>query len=120
MRFSSTVAALAATLLQTALATPTPNNKVASLARNELWGHTEFVKRSAPIAPKFFIVSMFDPEAAVWYDIPEFNVLAQNISLPGLSPLFPEIHCTADGDICQFTLGESGKRYFIFAQKEKY
>lgn len=61
------------------------------------------------IAPKVVIVSMFDPEADVWYGIPEFDLLAQNISLPGLSPLFPDVHCTADGEVCQLTIGEAGK-----------
>lgn len=50
---------------------------------------------------------MFAPEAEVWYGIKEFNVLAQNISVPGLSPLFPEVHCTAKGDVCQVITGES-------------
>ena len=33
--------------------------------------------------------------------------IVQNISVTGLSPLYPDVHCTADGDICQLTLGES-------------
>ncbi|KAF8212797.1 purine nucleoside permease [Mycena galopus ATCC 62051] len=49
---------------------------------------------------------MFDDEADVWYGISEFNVLAQNFSIPGLSPLYPQLHCTSDGEICQLTLGE--------------
>jgi purine nucleoside permease len=64
-------------------------------------------KRAAPIAPKVFIIDMFEPEGAVWWGIPEFDVLAQNITVPGLSPLFPEIHCTANGDVCQIITGES-------------
>ncbi|KIX09058.1 uncharacterized protein Z518_00136 [Rhinocladiella mackenziei CBS 650.93] len=64
-------------------------------------------KRTKPIAPKVVIISMFDPEAEVWYGIPEFDLLAQNISVPGLSPLFPDVHCTADGDVCQVVTGES-------------
>ncbi|KAJ7667252.1 purine nucleoside permease [Mycena rosella] len=49
---------------------------------------------------------MFTDEANVWYNIPEFNVLAQNITVAGLSPLFPQVHCTKDGSICQITTGE--------------
>ena len=64
---------------------------------------------SATIEPKVMIVSMFDPEAEIWWGIEEFDILAQNISLPGLSPLFPELHCTADGEICQVVVGEGGK-----------
>lgn len=64
-------------------------------------------KRTQPVAPKVVIVSMFYPEAEVWWGIDEFDLLAQNISVPGLSPLFPEVHCTADGDVCQVVTGES-------------
>lgn len=53
------------------------------------------------------IISMFTPEAEIWYGIPEFNILARNISLPGASPLFPDVHCTEDGDVCQVITGES-------------
>ncbi|KAJ6119169.1 hypothetical protein N7523_003449 [Penicillium sp. IBT 18751x] len=58
-------------------------------------------------APKVFIVSMFEPEAEAWWNIPEFNLLAHNISLPGLSPLYPDIHCTEDHEVCQLITGES-------------
>jgi purine nucleoside permease len=60
------------------------------------------------LKPKVAIISMFDPEAAVWYGIPDFNVLARNITVPGLSPLYPDVHCTANGEVCQLTIGESG------------
>ena len=75
-------------------------------------------KRWFPIAPKVMIVSrvlllqhalgplmghrMFSYES-VW-DAP-FQ-LDQNITVPGLSPLYPEIHCDASGDVCQFVTGE--------------
>ncbi|KAL5355288.1 purine nucleoside permease [Aspergillus floccosus] len=58
------------------------------------------------IAPKVFIVSMFEPEAAVWWGIPDFDLLAHNITVPGASPLFPDVHCTADHQICQLVTGE--------------
>ncbi|KAJ6454172.1 purine nucleoside permease [Mycena sanguinolenta] len=64
------------------------------------------VARGQRISPKVMILSMFDGEADVWYNIPEFDVLAKNITIPGLSPLFPQVHCTEEGDICQLTLGE--------------
>ncbi|CAN8101598.1 unnamed protein product [Discula destructiva] len=67
--------------------------------------------REAKIAPKFFIISMFSPEADIWYEnLPSSglgDLLAVNISSPGLSMLFPHVHCTADYDICQVTTGES-------------
>ncbi|KAF9264459.1 putative purine nucleoside permease [Marasmius fiardii PR-910] len=58
------------------------------------------------IAPKVFIFSMFEDEGTAWFHIPEFNVLARNITVPGFSPLFPQAHCTADGSICQMITGE--------------
>jgi purine nucleoside permease len=33
--------------------------------------------------------------------------LAVNISLPGLSMIYPDVHCTADYSVCQVTAGES-------------
>ncbi|KAG8975041.1 hypothetical protein FRC05_006464 [Tulasnella sp. 425] len=50
---------------------------------------------------------MFTPEGEVWYNIPEFNLLANNITVPGFSPLFPDAHCTSNGEICQLNTGEA-------------
>lgn len=61
------------------------------------------------VKPKVFIISMFDPEAEVWWGIPEFDLLALNVTVPGFSPLFPDAHCTADGEVCQLVTGESGE-----------
>lgn len=54
-------------------------------------------------------VWQFIYEAEAWYGIPDFNLLAQNISVPGLSPLFPDVHCTKNEEICQVVTGESGE-----------
>ena len=51
----------------------------------------------------------FTPEAASFYAVTEFNLLAHNITVPGFSPKFPQAHCTLNGEICQATTGESGK-----------
>ena len=64
-------------------------------------------KRATPISPKVVIVSMFAPEAEIWYGQGSLNLLGQNISVSGLSPLFPYVHCTANGDVCQVITGES-------------
>lgn len=60
------------------------------------------------IKPKVFIISMFEPEGDVWYGIPEFDLLARNITVPGFSPLYPDAHCTENGDVCELITGESG------------
>ncbi|KAI9831144.1 MAG: hypothetical protein M1819_005232 [Sarea resinae] len=100
MRFPTTFAAsqlLAATVLisATTVAAAVPGRSLLASRDN------------GKIKPKVFIISMFTPEAEQWYGIPEFDVLANNITVPGFSPLFPDAHCTADGDICQLTTGES-------------
>lgn len=80
------------------------------------------VGRSGKITPKVFIIDMvrtglafeycflqfkqFTEEGEAWYGIPDFNLLARNITVPGFSPLFPDAHCTADGSICQVVTGE--------------
>lgn len=46
-------------------------------------------KRAAVAKPKVFIIDMFGPEADIWYGIPEFNLLAHNVSVIGLSPSIP-------------------------------
>ena len=53
-------------------------------------------------------MSMFSYEEEVWYGIKDFDVLEQNITVPGLSPVYPDVHCTKNGDVCQLTLGEAG------------
>ncbi len=60
------------------------------------------------IKPKVFIIDMFPPEGEAWYGIPEFNLLAKNITVPGISPLYPDVHCTSDEEICQIVTGEAG------------
>jgi len=64
------------------------------------------------VKPKVFIISMFSPEADIWYTNAGTpgsigNLLGKNITVPGLSPLFPDVHCLADGSVCQLTTGES-------------
>jgi purine nucleoside permease len=86
--------AAAAAFLQTASAVPFAQRS-----------HVE--KRAAPLAPKVFLIDMFGPEGEAWWGIPEFNLLAHNITIPGLSPLYPEVHCTANGEVCQIITGES-------------
>ncbi|KAM3067546.1 hypothetical protein ACMFMG_000137 [Clarireedia jacksonii] len=85
---------------------------LSSLAAASQISHVSFQPRagysngSYPITPKVFIISMFSDEGVAWYGIPEFDILAQNITVPGISPLFPQVHCTADGQVCQVTTGE--------------
>ncbi|RMZ87286.1 hypothetical protein DV736_g5481, partial [Chaetothyriales sp. CBS 134916] len=59
------------------------------------------------IAPKVFIISMFKYEEAAWKGIKEFDIYAHNITVPGISPLFPDVHCSVDYEVCQMTTGES-------------
>jgi len=71
----------------------------------------ELVRKTSKIAPKVLIISMFAPEASVWYtNMPKSglgDLLAVNVSAPGLSMLFPHIHCLKDHSVCQMTTGES-------------
>ena len=60
------------------------------------------------VKPKVFIISMYEPEGDVWYGIPQFDLLAHNITVSGFSTLYPDAHCTASGEICQLITGEAG------------
>ncbi|KAH9210236.1 purine nucleoside permease-domain-containing protein [Leptodontidium sp. 2 PMI_412] len=73
---------------------------------------TVIYKNIDVITPKVFIISMFSPEADIWYSNANTtgsigDLLARNITIPGLSPLFPDVHCLQDGSVCQLTTGES-------------
>ncbi|WP_459674227.1 purine-nucleoside phosphorylase [Acidisoma sp. 7E03] len=56
---------------------------------------------SAPVPVKVMIVSMFGPEGGVWL---KHLPLTQAITVPGLSPDYPAVHCAADGT-CLVTTG---------------
>ncbi|KAI0643442.1 purine nucleoside permease [Trametes meyenii] len=60
----------------------------------------------AKLEPKVFIIGMFADEGNAWHGISEFDLLEHNITIPGLSPRYPQAHCTADGSICQLVAGE--------------
>ncbi|KAL7421263.1 hypothetical protein Q5752_004148 [Cryptotrichosporon argae] len=59
-------------------------------------------KRWFPIKPKVFVFSMFSSEN-VW-TAP--LGLTENITVPGLSPLYPNVTCDARGAVCHLTTGE--------------
>jgi len=54
------------------------------------------------------VMLKFGSEENIWHTA-HYNLLAQNITIPGLSPVYPVIHCNPDGSLCQITTGESGK-----------
>ena len=50
-------------------------------------------------------MTQFGAEGETWHGIEEFDLLERNISVPGFSPLYPDVHCTSDGLICQLVTG---------------
>ncbi|RKF75098.1 Purine nucleoside permease [Golovinomyces cichoracearum] len=77
-----------------------------------LGSSTVLEPRCGVTAPKVVIISLFSPEASIWYETANAegsigNLMERNISVPGLSPLFPNLHCLKDGSVCQVTTGES-------------
>ncbi|KAK0548074.1 hypothetical protein OC845_003769 [Tilletia horrida] len=67
--------------------------------------HT-FLSSIFRLRPKVLIISLFVLEANVWLDHYQPSLQAHAIDVPGLSPMFPSVQCTANGDVCQATLGE--------------
>lgn len=70
---------------------------------NDVSGNPQTVLQPSLITPKVVIVSMFEPEAKAWTDKIQFS---RTISVPGLSPIYPDVRCTVDCSICQVTTGE--------------
>ncbi|EJF61526.1 NUP-domain-containing protein [Dichomitus squalens LYAD-421 SS1] len=56
--------------------------------------------------PNVYARYKYTDEANAWTGIPEFNLLARNVTVPGLSRRYPAIHCTASADICQLVTDE--------------
>ncbi|KAK9774367.1 putative Purine nucleoside permease [Seiridium cardinale] len=109
MRTSSIVASSLLVAGQ-ALASVAPRQPYAYPAKPE-FKRTEGCTTAEKIAPKVLIISMFYPEADIWYEnLPSSgygDLFAQNITVPGLSPIYPQVHCTSSGEICQVTAGEA-------------
>lgn len=63
---------------------------------------------SLPRSGGLIVFLQFTPEAESFYGVKNFNLLGQNITIPGLSPKSPQAHCTYNGEICQVTTGEGG------------
>ncbi|KAG5727536.1 hypothetical protein E4T56_gene12209 [Termitomyces sp. T112] len=62
------------------------------------------------ITPKIFIISLvnvFPPFSVHTTKASASSSVQRPTSVPGLSPLFPDAHCTEDGVICQLTTGEA-------------
>lgn len=99
-----------ATVLAGALAQPL--NKRASNETAEYLEHkttksddlkTAYGKPFAIFQPKVVVISMFELERDPWLEELDF---VHNITIPGLSPLYPMVHCTTNYSICQMTTGE--------------
>ncbi|KAK7676794.1 hypothetical protein QCA50_020262 [Cerrena zonata] len=71
-----------------------------------LWALLLATVVQAVISPKVVIFSFFNDERDIWLGIPEFNLLEQNVTIPGLFTQFPDIHCNGNGSVCQLTTGE--------------
>lgn len=66
-------------------------------------GEITIFKCAETIKPKVLVISLFEPEMEVWHENLDF---VHNITVPGLSPLFPHLYCTEDYEICNMVTGE--------------
>jgi purine nucleoside permease len=64
-------------------------------------GAGQTAQAATPISVKVMIVSMFGPEGGVWQ---KHLPLTEAITVPGLSPDYPQVHCASDG-VCLLTTG---------------
>ncbi|EEQ40605.1 hypothetical protein CLUG_04733 [Clavispora lusitaniae ATCC 42720] len=105
MKFSTlvSVAALAASTLAHPLAKREANTTEADVISTNNDLQTSHGKPFAVFQPKVFVINMFEFEAKPWLEGMEF---VHNITIPGLSPLYPAIHCNSDYTVCQLTTGE--------------
>ncbi|SGZ52333.1 CIC11C00000005443 [Sungouiella intermedia] len=107
MKFSNLVAAAALTLGATAHPLEKRKTNATEAALEDVTTKSDDLKTSfgktAIFQPKVFVINMFRNEAKPWLSSLDF---AHNITLPGLSPEYPTIHCSTNFSICQMTTGE--------------
>ena len=64
-----------------------------------------------PIAPRVLIVSLFEPEATVWFGTQTaagpLGLGYVNVTVPGFSPLFPDVLCSPNLQVCLLVTGEA-------------
>lgn len=108
MKISSIISL--ASLIASAVSTPIFKRQINSTALEEDVPdtsenniQTSYGKPFAVYQPKAFVISMFELERDPWLKAMDF---VHNITIPGLSPLYPTVHCTTNYTICQFTTGE--------------
>ncbi|KAK8121873.1 hypothetical protein PG984_010543 [Apiospora sp. TS-2023a] len=88
-------------------------SRAAVIPNHESSSHDQSNPRQAygKMAPKVMILNMFAEEAQVWHNslpiLGHGSLLEKNITMGGLFPLDPWVHCTSSGEVCQATLGES-------------
>ncbi|KAG7666148.1 uncharacterized protein J8A68_000306, partial [[Candida] subhashii] len=99
MRFFNLL--VAGCLLGSALSQPIKHK-----SNDETTNHNVQTSHGKPFAiyqPKAFVISMFELERDPWLQSMDF---VQNITVPGLSPMYSTIHCTTNYTVCQITIGE--------------
>lgn len=77
---------------------PLPSSPVQTAGLNET-----IYQESTLYSPKVVIVNMFSLEEEPFHLTYDF---VHHITLPGLSPIYPEVHCDAKYELCQITVGE--------------
>ncbi|KAF2468545.1 purine nucleoside permease [Lindgomyces ingoldianus] len=45
-------------------------------------------------------------EAESWSLVPNLNLFAKKFPVPGLSPMYPDVYCSNNGEVCHATTGE--------------
>ncbi|KAJ5904007.1 NUP-domain-containing protein [Penicillium tannophilum] len=62
----------------------------------------------APLSPKILFINAFESETDVFVSDSQLGLLAQNITVPGISPQYPNVTCSSSSEVCQVTTGEGG------------
>ncbi len=75
------------------------NLTFAASALSMLAAAPAFAQGAETISPKVMVITMFGEEAKPWLEGEKFT---QKLKLPGLSPEYPEVDCTAEG-LCHMT-----------------
>ncbi|KAK4052027.1 hypothetical protein OIV83_002321 [Microbotryomycetes sp. JL201] len=93
-----------AMLAASVVAAPAPAAARVAASVSDLDKRAASSLKSQKLAPKVMVVSMFAPERAVWIEPMQ---LKYNYTVPGLSPLYPQVACNKAREVCIVTTGEA-------------
>ncbi|KAF3911347.1 hypothetical protein ABW21_db0209167 [Orbilia brochopaga] len=64
-------------------------------------------RQRGPVTPKVLILATYFDEANIWHDFGMPEIYNLNVTVKGLMPNYPVVHCTAADGVCLVVIGQA-------------